>query len=721
MKVAIIYNRDISKVINRFGIQNKEIYNPQTVRMVADSLESAGHNVRVINGDMHLIERLQEFMPSVMEGEKMGMVFNMAYGIQGEARYTHLPSMLEMLGIPYVGSNPEGHTLALDKVITKIIMQKYNIPTPHFQVYSSADEYPDDLGFPVIVKPKMEAVSFGLRIAENKNELQDAIDFIIEEYSQPALVEQFIPGREFCVGLLGNGNPEVFPILEIDLENDPFGIQTVENKKFKPRNKICPAILSEDLSKRMADLSKEAFRSLGLRDFARVDIRLDSDNNIYLLEINSMASLGTTGSYVQAAKVAGYDYKKLVNKMLDVATVRYFERNTAPVNRNESVLSEKKNNLPAKIRGFLRSRQDKTEKLLSDLVNINSFVRNIDGVNNLGNIISKQLSQLGFLLQVIPQVEVGNILFFSNTPERSLDILIVCHLDSPISFTKHNSFRETSDRLYGTGIWENKGGICVLLAALQSLRFLRALRNIKTGILFTTDNALQGKFSQVYIRDFSQRSGYVIGLSGSSMGSTVITSRSGAAVYTAQMNLMNPKGSSDVASSSARFLKLVSSITEMTDEKNGIVITPRSVELRSDIAEIFAEGEVSFSIRFNDRKKAEKIDDRIRLLVKKSNASSCRFRVEGGIRRLPVIKTDETEHLFRSIKRISNDLDIRILEEHRWSSSDISSADESKTIVDGLGPVGAFETEHREFILRHSLPERASLLALLILELKKGK
>jgi len=118
MKVAIIYNKDLTGVINRFGMQNKEVYNPQTVKMVADALEKGGHNVRIAEGDMHVIERLKEFMPSVIEGERMGMVFNMAYGIQGESRYTHLPAMLEMLGIPYVGSGPEGHSLALDKVIT---------------------------------------------------------------------------------------------------------------------------------------------------------------------------------------------------------------------------------------------------------------------------------------------------------------------------------------------------------------------------------------------------------------------------------------------------------------------------------------------------------------------------------------------------------------------------------------------------------------------------
>ena len=91
MKFAIIYNKDMAGVINKFGMQNKEVYNPNTVNRVAEALEQGGHNVRIMDGNMKVIENLQEFMPRVLEGERMGMVFNMAYGIQGESRYTHIP------------------------------------------------------------------------------------------------------------------------------------------------------------------------------------------------------------------------------------------------------------------------------------------------------------------------------------------------------------------------------------------------------------------------------------------------------------------------------------------------------------------------------------------------------------------------------------------------------------------------------------------------------
>lgn len=719
MKVAIIYNKDFTHVINSFGIQNKEIYNPETVTLVAESLEKGGHNVRIIDGNMGVIESLQEFMPRVMEGERMGMVFNMAYGIQGESRYTHLPSMLEMLGIPYVGSNPEGHALALDKVITKIVMQKYDIPTPAFWVFSHAHEDISDVVYPVIVKPKMEAVSYGLQVVNSDDDLRAAIDFIIKEFNQQALVEQFIRGREFCVGLLGNGDPEAFPILEIDLNNDPDAFQTVEHKKINPVGKICPAGISGKLAEKMIRLSKNAFNRLGLRDFARVDIRLDQDDNIFLLEINSMASLGLTGSYVHAASVAGYDYEKLVNRMLDVAAVRYFSHDMSGTEETSPSKKEKTAMLPVRIRSFLRTRQEKMEKHLAEMVKINSHVRNIDGVNKLGLYMARQLSHLGFTLQVIPQVEVGNILLFSNSPGSDCDVLILGHLDNPVTFTRHSPYRETAPRLYGTGIWENKGGLVVLLMALHALRFIRALKSLKTGILLITDNALQGKFSQGYIRDISRRAAAVAGLSGSSMESTVITSRSGASVYNCQMNLMDAVTSGDVPAAASKFARLIASITDLTDEEEGIVITPRNVDIKTDIADIYAHGEVSFSVRFNQSEQAEQIDRQIRQIIRKNNTRKGYFQIEGGMRRPPMMRTEDTGAFFALARKIASDLDIRILEEHRWSSSDISTIERGKMMLDGLGPVGASLHDNTEFILRHSLQERGTLLALLLLEIKK--
>ena len=134
MKIAIVFNRDSKRVINLFGVPNQERYGLQNIRRIANALSAGGHQVKSFEGDKDLIDNLEDFMPQVVKGERPGMVFNLSYGIQGQARYTHVPGMLEMIGLPYVGSGPLAHSLALDKVVSKMIFRQHGLPTPDFAV-----------------------------------------------------------------------------------------------------------------------------------------------------------------------------------------------------------------------------------------------------------------------------------------------------------------------------------------------------------------------------------------------------------------------------------------------------------------------------------------------------------------------------------------------------------------------------------------------------------
>jgi D-alanine-D-alanine ligase len=383
MKVAVIYNKqeDAEGVLNVFGMQNQETYDPQIVERVASALEKGGHNVRIIDGNINVIEQLQDFMPRVVQGEQPGMVFNMAYGLQGVSRYTHIPSLLEMLGVPYVGSSPAGHGIALDKVTTKVIVQAAGLPTSPYWVFYDANQIPDDLPYPLITKPKMEAVSLGIEVVHNKADLKILIAKLVGEFHQPILVEQFIPGREFAIGLLGNKDPEIFPLLEIDLAGDPNAIQSLEDKLKKPKNKICPSNLDENMANELRRLTKETAKVLGIYDFCRVDYRLDNDGNLYILELNSMASLGMTGSYVHAAKVAGYTFETMVNRMLDVAVERYFgSQQMDQVSVEEPQSKAKKDPLRVRLRSYLRGNLGtELPDISGQLVKPHSFSRSLHG------------------------------------------------------------------------------------------------------------------------------------------------------------------------------------------------------------------------------------------------------------------------------------------------------------------------------------------------------
>jgi len=712
MKVALIYNKDISGVINTFGMQNKEFYNEKTVKKVAESLEKAGHNVAVLDGNKQIIERLENFMPSVNEGEQMGMVFNMAYGIQGESRYTHIPSMLEMLGLPYVGSSPSGHALALDKILTKIIWKNNGLPTPDFWVFNNHEEDMSAVKFPVIVKPKMESVSFGLKVVYNQEDLREAVHFIVTEFSQQALVEQFIRGREFCVGLIGNSPVESFPVLEIDLDGDPDAIQTVDDKQKKPKKKVCPANISEALAEKMQKISIEAFKALNLRDFARVDIRLDEDDNIYLLEINSMASLGETGSYPTAAKVSGYDFEALVNKMLDVASVRYFT-NTIPLANNTKQNS--KANQTSRIRTFIKTRQQRTEKLLQKLVDTDTYVRNVEGVNYCSGLISAELSQLGFTQEIYPQLEVGNILYFSNSFKPEVDYLIVQSIDNRIKLAQHENYNEQEQYLEGTGVWENKGGTAILISALQALKFSRNLKKLNIGILLVSDSTIDGRYSKPIIQQKAEMAKTVISLSGSSKKGGLVLSRSGSAMYRLETKMIKKDNPENVSSTAMNFNKTLASITDISQNDSNNIIAPFDIEFKSNIFKNYAYGSAGISVRYNSADVLEQIEKKIKkILTAQKRSKTYQMKIEGGLKRPAMSVSDQTKDYYNSIVNLAKQIDVRITEEHRWSSADICHIKKDMPIVDGLGPVGEYLPSNNERIIRHSLIERALLLALML-------
>jgi D-alanine-D-alanine ligase len=328
MKIVVVSNSNHSAVINRFGQPCPESYARRHVRLVVDALAGSGHEVTAAEGDKDLLVVLEQVIPPFAEsGRPSGLVFNMAYGIQGECRYTHVPAMLELAGVPYTGSCPLGHALALDKVVAKVQMQAAGVPTPAFKVLDRPDGDVTGLRYPLIVKPRHESTSYGLQLVEDRRQLGDAVAAILARYRQDALVEEYIEGREVCIGLLGNGEPECLPPVELDFGGRDLRLNTWDDKYHKrvdePR-KVCPAPLDPALAARLDRLAVATFHACQMRDYARVDIRIDPAGDPYVLEINSMASLGDGGSYVRAAAEAGYAFDALVACIVDVAHARCF-------------------------------------------------------------------------------------------------------------------------------------------------------------------------------------------------------------------------------------------------------------------------------------------------------------------------------------------------------------------------------------------------------------
>jgi KamA family protein/D-alanine--D-alanine ligase len=328
MKVAVVRNRDNNSIVSRFGQPCPEVYGEATVQKVIDAVRASGHTVAFFEGDKQLIANLEQFMPpDPQTGQPGGMVFNMSYGIQGDCRYSHVPAMLEMAGIPYTGSSPLGHALGLDKVVTKILMRDAGVPTPNYCVMSRPGRQVDGLRLPLIVKPRHESTSYGLHFVRDQQELEKAVLDVVTQYEQDALVEEYIDGREVNIGLLGNDRVEFLPIVELDFAGRQLQAMTWADKYHKTLDepkKICPAPVSKELAERLCELSLATFRACRCKDYARVDIRVDASGNPFVLEINTMASLGAGGSFVLAAEKAGYSFQSLICRILDIAHQRYF-------------------------------------------------------------------------------------------------------------------------------------------------------------------------------------------------------------------------------------------------------------------------------------------------------------------------------------------------------------------------------------------------------------
>ncbi|HJJ23384.1 MAG TPA: M20/M25/M40 family metallo-hydrolase [Nitrosopumilus sp.] len=716
MKIALTYNKNTistSDVINISDIPTQEHYSSKSIERVAKALEKGGHTVKLIEANMHAIDEMHDFMPKVMDGDRPGLVFNMAYGLQGQNRYTHVPALLEMLGVPYLGSGPEAHAIVQDKVMTKLVLQRNNIPTPGFWVFSSHEDEFDDIVFPVIVKPKSESTSMGMKVADNWDDLREAVKEEIEKYHQEALVEQFIPGREFAVGLIGNADSvEVLPIVEIDLQGDPNKIQSNADKLEKPLDKICPAKLTEEQAHEMKRLCIMAYKKLGIHDFCRVDFRMDKDGHMYILELNSMASLGATGSFVHAAKTAGYTFESLINKLLDVAVIRYFGESPSQVPQMDASENLRTQPLRVAARSYLRSHLRTTVSFLQEICAINTSVRNVENINRLGTILSKRLTHLGFSEHVHNQFDIGDIRYFANHEGATNDVLLISHLDTPYAARDHVQFREEKSKLFGSGIAESKGGIAVMLSTLQALRFSKKLRKIKCGILLTTDDSLGGQYAQPLIKSYSKNTKYVIGLKWGAIDGGIITSASGRDEF--KINILNISDSSLPTISELIPIVCKKIIAIQKISKKGNAIRIMSIEGHTSFGNSPDHATISLYTTFKNKTDANESERQIKSILKKQETMKLDIEISKSARRDPYIESTNTKKMYTLVEEMANRLEIKINSTHRGISSDISHVPPEIPSLEGLGPLGAEYRSPNEYILKDSLIDRSLLLALVI-------
>ncbi|WP_020677675.1 D-alanine--D-alanine ligase family protein [Geopsychrobacter electrodiphilus] len=302
----------------------------QTIAAVASALAQQ-HQVSLVNADLDAFERLR--------GLKPDLVFNMSEGLFGGSRESQIPALLEMLQIPYTGSDPLTLGLCLDKYRTKEILSYNHIATPDFVLIDNADELPAHMSYPLLVKPPLEGSSKGITdssLVRTPQELQRELVRVRENYAQQALVEEFLCGREFTVALLGNGTDvRVLPIVEIDFSTLPEGANPIYSYEAKwlwdtdddPLQIFhCPAPLEPLLRRSIEDLCRKAFNHLGCRDWCRIDVRLDSEGHPQIIEVNPLPGVlprpEQNSCFPKAARAAGLSYSEMILSVVDAACER---------------------------------------------------------------------------------------------------------------------------------------------------------------------------------------------------------------------------------------------------------------------------------------------------------------------------------------------------------------------------------------------------------------
>lgn len=707
MKIAIIYNRDSASVINLFGLPNREKIGLKTVKRISDSLKKGKHRVMAFEGDKDLIEKLEDFMPRVLKGERPGMAFNLSYGIQGQARYTHVPGILEMVGIPYIGSGPLAHSLALDKVVAKIIFRQNGLPTPDFAVLDAPGFDMPDMKFPLIVKPKNEAVSFGLKIVRNEKELREGADVIFQKFSQPVLAEQYIAGREINVGLLGNNPPETLPPVELVFGGDGPPVYTYEDKTRRSGREIeflCPAPIDKKLADHAQDLARKAFNALGCYDCARVDMRMDKNGNLYILEVNSLPSMGEHGSYTMAAESAGLDFAALVNRLVDVASARYFGTPTPPQ------IEIKRNKVSPTVFTYLVERRDLIEKRLEDWVRHPSRTSDAHGIHDASEKLNNMFDELG--LRKVEECSEEKIACAWETKKGfEKGTLLIGHLDVPLETNvATQNFRRDPEWLYGEGIGVSRAPLTMLEFSLKALRSFRLLKKIPLGILYYADEGRNCRYSGDFIRMAAARAGKVLVLRPGNPENKVITQRRGLRKYRlivegAPRKLGKSHRKPEVlrwVSNKIREIPRLSSPEKKLDIAVG--------ELRTEAFPHLLPHRVicTLLVSYLDVRGADRIEKNLRGLFDEKGYKVDLERISD---RSPMKKRRANDRLLRSLQRAADVWDIPLSHESSLYPSVAGLVPSSATVVCGIGPVARDIITPKEAVQRISLLQRTLLLS----------
>ena len=303
---------------------------------IEQALAQCGHSCRRV-----VVDTKVEPLVTALTSDRPDLVFNLAESFAGKsALESNVAALLNLIGLRYTGSSPAGLILAGDKTLTKKVLTFHGILTARFAtVFRGAVDWAGDISFPLILKPPQEDASLGITqksIVNDVQELLTTMSSLQQEYQSPVLAEEFIDGREFYVGVLGNSDAAALPVMELDFTGFPEGrpkIASWEAKwgdegdekgaEFVGTKSIFPTNIDDELTGRLQKVAVDAFHALRLRDYARVDLRMNAKGDIYVIEVNPNCYLERNAEFATAAAKSGIEYSALIDRIAELASARY--------------------------------------------------------------------------------------------------------------------------------------------------------------------------------------------------------------------------------------------------------------------------------------------------------------------------------------------------------------------------------------------------------------
>ena len=343
MKVAVVYNEAYQEINDQYSTESPEElgFKPYfdldesdpiaEYESIAAHLRKSGYEAYILN----ILDNVNIFLEDLKKN-KPDVIFNFV------EIYKDIPELemgfaglMELLHIPYTGAPPIALGTCQSKYLTKGILSTIGIRVARSKFIQNPKKiYRLNLDYPLIVKPSLEDASVGIdveAVVSDYKHLRDRINYIFSEFEQPVLVEEYIEGRELNVAVLGDKNPKVLPISEIDFSKMPEHLYNIVSyqAKWEPLHEayhktipICPARLPKKIEAEAKKIALKAFRAMRCRDYCRVDMRLSKENKLYVLEVNPNPDLTEDAGFMRSMKHAGYSYRRALKTIVDLAAAR---------------------------------------------------------------------------------------------------------------------------------------------------------------------------------------------------------------------------------------------------------------------------------------------------------------------------------------------------------------------------------------------------------------